>query len=455
MLQTNILKAEDLQLGDVVFFMDAMGAPHHVAIYNGKFGETHFITHGVSDPYFSVMTTRLKEEYFPYRVFRHKSLALGAQAAARMRVWAEHQVPFSEEKHGLYETICDMNETCHPVTGGKAQAKLAQKYFAANFYRYIEFAAHPSMPYFPHGGENTQGMYCSEALAAAFNIEQLLMIDAIKSCAELNTVWVSDNINPKFMKDVLHLFPSEFKPTQRYMSYLKSSHSENEYPFGSLPTNENQPEENFLPSVCAWNYQKYGAIEAFVDNYSKFALPLDSKLATPWAILTFFEQHPEHWQDLGKLTVEKKNYPLEKLEENKKAWQNYVDKLFKEAKEKQGAIRSGRENQDSFEALLKIAPPTPKHKFKRNLSCGDLSLAFSSNAKALEQLSAKTQVKKIEHIASPKAPLKRVAFSAPNLLTLNLPKSDENNSESQISTSTVENENEMSALTKKFRNLFF
>lgn len=414
MLQAQI-KVDDLQLGDVIFFMESGGASHHVAIYNGKYADTHFISHAVSDPYFSVMTTRLKPEHFPYRVFRSTNWALGAQAAARMRTWAQHQVPFSEEKHALYETICDMNGTCHPKTGGKAQSELAQRYFAANFYRYIAFAAHPNMPYFPHSSEQTQGMYCSEALTAAFNIQQLLMLGAVKSCEELNTVWVSDNINVVLLKSLLKKIPTEFQPSGEYFKYLEKSHSAQEYPFGDLPSNEQRPEENFLPSVFAWRYEKYGSIEKFIKNYKDFVLPFDSQLASPWAMLTYFENNPTQWKDLGTLTMTPAVYPLEKLEENKREWQKYVDKLFEEAEKKQNAIRTaGRSHQDQVESLLKCSPVKPK--LKRSLSTEDLHETLEYHTEELTRIADLTQIKQIQHIASPQKMGKvSLTFSAPSM----------------------------------------
>lgn len=463
--QDSVFKADDLQKGDVLFFMESGGASHHVAIYNGKYANTHFITHAVSHPYYTVMTTRLKPEHFPYRVFRPASLALGAQAAARMRIWAEHQVPFSEEKHSLYETICDMKGTCHPKTGGKAQSELAQKYFAANFYRYIAFAAHPNMPYFPHSSEQTQGMYCSEALAAAFNIQQLLMLHAVKSCKELNTVWVSDNISPTLLKPLLKKIPREFKPSTEYFKYLETSRSENEYSFGSLPSNEEQPDENFLPSVFAWRYDKYGRIEKFLESYKGFYLPFDSKLATPWAILTYFEDHPEQWKDLGKLTVEPTDYPLEKLEENKREWQTYVSKLFADAEQKQLSIRqSGRKHQDNSTDLLTRSPI--KSKLKRSLSTEDLHEALEFHTQELERIAEHTQAKQIQYIASPQKSGKAcLSFSAPTLplkrrgLLLPTKLTFESDSENEANTSTPptsppsNEENQTSSLTTRISEL--
>ncbi|MDI1352790.1 MAG: hypothetical protein PSV35_08530, partial [bacterium] len=107
-----------------------------------------------------------------------------------MRSWEEHRVPFSKEIHNLHIAIKDKFD--HPKTGGQLQLSLAKEYFAPNFYRYIEYAAHPEMPYFPKD-KNTKGMSCCEAITAVFNVQKLLMFNIIKPDIK---VWCSDHTTP-------------------------------------------------------------------------------------------------------------------------------------------------------------------------------------------------------------------------------------------------------------------
>lgn len=326
------LQEDDLQVGDIIFFMGYGQIPAHLAIYSGKKEDTHFITHGVSDPYYSMMTTRLKTEHYPYRVFRSKDFNLAAQTAYRMRVWSQHQVLFSKEKHDFRLNICETNGFDHPKTGGEALCKVAEKYFAPNFYRYIEYAAHPDMPFSP---SSKLGMTCSEAIVAAFNMQYLISINAINTPDQ----WVTDNMPLDYINSYITQLPKHKKPSQRYINYLQSSHSIDEYPFGKLPSNLCLDEPHFSPAIAAWNYTKYGKIEFFLDKHA-FPLPLDAKITLPWGLMTYFLKHPEHWLDVGTLIVQPKQYAQEKIEANKEAWRHYVQILFDTAQEKQQSVNN-------------------------------------------------------------------------------------------------------------------
>lgn len=61
---------EELQIGDIIFFMDASAIPIHVAIYAGMRHNVHYITHAVTGSYKSIITTRLKSDDFPYKVLQ-------------------------------------------------------------------------------------------------------------------------------------------------------------------------------------------------------------------------------------------------------------------------------------------------------------------------------------------------------------------------------------------------
>ena len=397
------MKPEELQIGDVIFFMDANGIPTHVAIYAGFRAETHFITHAVTDPYYSIITTRLRADEFPYRVFRPKDVALAAQTAHRMRIWAEHQVPFSLEKHELHINICDAVGFSHPKTGGATQRDYAMSLFSKNYYRYIEYAAHPSMPYFPHD-KKTQGMYCSEAITAAFNAQKLIMLNAVKSSHELHG-WVSDHTQEDIFTKQLE---RQQQPvlTQRYAEYLRSSRSERAYyPHGELPSNRRLDETPFLPSIAAWRSTTC-SIEEFVDEFlsqNKFELPLDSIAATPWAMMSYFQAHEEHWQPLGEMKVVEKKYPLAKLEADKAAWRVYIHSLFQEAQEKQSIIRRTCGSQID---LLKdeLESPAPLRKVKRSRSMEDVSAVLSQEQEKIELLTEASKYRTIRVLTTPEKP---------------------------------------------------
>jgi hypothetical protein len=329
---------DKLQVGDIIFFMDASTIPIHVAIYAGMRNNTHYITHAVTGSYHSIITTRLKSDDFPYKVFRCKDMVLATQSALRMRSWEEHRVPFSIEKHDLHSVISE-DQFGHPKTGGTDQLSLAIQYFAPNYYRYIEYAAHPEMPYFPKG-KNMKGMYCSEAITAAFNVQKLLMLNTIKPNMK---GWVSDHTSTAIFSNLFTKLFGNKIISDRYQAYLDSIRSKTPYPYGVMPSNTNLEQAPFLPSLSAWAKEEYSS-EEFVDNLlkeSQFELPLDSVIATPRAMMAHMEKDSEHWENCGELTLEITANPLDALEtRSPEVWRAHVAKLFAVAEKKQESLVS-------------------------------------------------------------------------------------------------------------------
>lgn len=385
----------DLQVGDILFFMDASKQPLHVAIYQGFRADTHFVTHAVTAPYHCIMTTRLKSEPFPYRVFRSNDAALGMLTANRMRMWAENKIPFSQEKHELYEEICD--DMCHPKTGGAKQCAYAMQYFPINFYRYIEFSAHPELPYYPHKVD-PQGMYCSESLTAAINIESLLVIGAVFSCKEMNVSWVTDSVKPELLYQYINALPKEKQPHPNYHEYLKTSHSPHEYTLGNLKDNCREENAEFYPSFSAWRYDRYPSIEDFI-KYYEHPLPLDSKISTPWAMLHYFENNPQKWTDCGELIVSPIIYPLEKLEANKVAWQDYVSSLFEKALDMHERVRV---NVSELSLNPRVDPISPI-KVKASHSFENLNSLLNSPRSEVNDIASQERNKSLLKFTSPNA----------------------------------------------------
>lgn len=320
------ISPDELLVGDIVFFMNALEQPSHVAIYAGNRAGTHFITHGVSEPYNSIMTTRLKHDDFPYRVFRCTDFNLSMQATCRMLSWVKTGLRFSHEKHeSFYSNFTDAYPNCHPKVGGQKQLEAAKKDFEIIFYRYIAMASHPELPFMVNGSQN-EGVYCSEAITMAFNMETLLSAEAVHSIDKINANWVTDKtlISPKSIEE-------KFKPHPNYWTYFERANSPMEYqPYGILP--ENAVKDGHFPcSLSAWNYERYPSIEQFIKQYP-FCLPLDSKISSPWAMMTQMQQVPGLWQDMGQLKVPVINYRLEDLEsqQHKEEWKEYVVQLFQQ-----------------------------------------------------------------------------------------------------------------------------
>lgn len=315
---------DELLTGDIVFFMNYSNQAIHVAVYAGKKANTHFITHGVSEPYNTVMTTRIKSDDYPYRVFRCKDFNLAMQVTCRMLSWVKTGLSFSHDKHeSLFSNFIDAYPNCHPIEGGQKQLEAAKKDFEIVFYRYVGMASHPEVPFMVDSAQN-EGVYCSEAITMAFNIETLLAADAVHSLDEINANWVSDKtlISERSIK-------AKFKPHPNYWVYYERANNPSEYqPYGML--SENAVKDGHFPcSLSAWNFERYPSIEQFINEYP-FCLPLDSKISSPWAMMTYMQQAPNLWEDMGQLQVPEISYPLKDLEtqKHKAEWKEYVVKLF-------------------------------------------------------------------------------------------------------------------------------
>jgi hypothetical protein len=368
---------DNLLVGDLLFFMNSLKQADHVAIYSGKKDNTHFITHAVSEPYNSVMTTRLKAVDLPYRVYRCLDLNLSYQVTHRMLSWVKVGLRFSHEKtDSIYSGFTDSRAMCNPVTGGQAQLEHIMRDFPIIFYRYIAMASHPEIPYMINDQQN-EGIRCSEAIAMAFNIETLLHADAVYSTSTLNVPWVSDKIHYN-VADI----NKRFSPHDNFWRYAERCNDPNEYePYGVIP--ENAIKDGTYPcSLYAWNFNRYPSIEAFIEQYP-FALPVDSKLATALALMTHMQNQPTQWQDLGELTVPVINYEHSELEtqDHKSAWKQYVINLFSKRADVYTQF-SNRLN-ESDKTLLSpdsyFTPILPRRHLRSNSNASSSSSSSSSS----------------------------------------------------------------------------
>lgn len=382
---------DDLLVGDLLFFMNSLKQAEHVAIYSGKKDNTHFITHAVSEPYNSVMTTRLKNEFLPYRVYRCLDLNLSYQVTHRMLSWVKVGLKFSHEKtDSIYSGFTDSRPMCHPVTGGQAQLDHILNDFPIIFYRYIAMASHPEIPYMINS-EQDEGLICSEAIAMAFNIETLLHADAVYSTSTLNVPWVSDKIHYNVAE-----INQRFSPHQNFWNYAERCNDPNEYqPYGVIP--ENAIKDGDYPcSLYAWNFNRYPSIETFIQQYP-FALPVDSKLASPLALMIHMENTPTLWKNLGQLTVPVVKYNHSELEtqDSKEAWKQYVIKLFSE--------REGAQSQFKI-SLAESNESLPAPVFSQMRSRSNSSETFCSQETSIYETALTAAFDRVKTLVSPVKP---------------------------------------------------
>ena len=418
MLKSNpTLAISDLCIGDIIFFLDYSKQGTHVGVYAGEKNGVPFITHGVSKPYDSLMTTRLKADTYPYRVLRCKDFNLAAQATLRMNSWVKTGLPFSYDKSDtLLMRLLDDLAMAHPKTGGAVQADFAEQEFDKTFYRYIEMAAHPRFPFMVNDQQN-EGVRCSEAVVMAFNIETLLMVDAVHSCKTLGFSWVSDKTTMTEQE-----LTTYYKPTQSYLDYAKRRNDVNEYqPYGAIPENGIK-DGYYAPSIAAWNYAKYPSIDNF-KSYYPFKLPLDSKVTTSHGLMTYMLNQPDLWHDLGTLTIEDKPYALESLEADKQAWKEYVVRLFdtrnetlKEFTSRTRSLSTPLEHSSNNPLIMFSAPDATKTR-KRASSLSSLSELHEDllQVNVIDE-AQKTLDKRVSVHASPKKTIQSKTALKPGVL---------------------------------------
>tara|TARA_R110002110_G_scaffold415807_1_gene656437 strand:- start:49889 stop:51187 length:1299 start_codon:yes stop_codon:yes gene_type:complete len=406
------IDAKDLLPGDIIFFMNSFGQPEHVAIYSLFKDNTHFISHAVSEPYNSMMMTRLKNTDYPYQVFRCTDFNLASRASKRMFYWVNNGLPFSHQKHDdIYANFIDARGHCHPKNGGTAQCETAAGKFADNFYRYVGMASHPGFPYKINEDSNySEGVYCSEAVTLAFNIEEILNIDAVYSVKDLSVEWVSDKTSSAAEVE-------RFNPSARYKQYYAGANSRFQYAeFGQIKSNE-LSDGAYPCSLAAWRFDRYGEIEKFVDEY-KFHLPLDSTIASPWAVMAWMTQNPHLWQNLGEMVVPKIAYPLEKLESMKEAWRQYTIGLF--------AKREDNKSKFTLSRSVDGASPLTDDSLVSALSGLTLTRSKSSDdiRSVLAESDEETQRSDIERVAEEVISRRVAIFATPHKPTskpINIP----------------------------------
>ncbi|MFO1257064.1 MAG: hypothetical protein U1E78_01370 [Gammaproteobacteria bacterium] len=244
----------------------------------------------------------------------------------RMLSWVTHGLLFSHDKaNNLYSNFTDDMPYCHPKNGGKSQLDRAQKDYDIIFYRYIGMASHPTHPFMANEDQH-EGVRCSEAITMAYNIETLLCSEAVQSIEAMNVKWVSDKtlMPPEAIQNI-------FTPHDNYWTYFHRANDPNEYhPYGKIA--ENGVKDGYYPcSLSAWNYAQYPSVEHFVEKYP-FSLPLDSKIVSSWAMMTYMQEKTELWEDMGQLSVPIVDYPLSVLEteDMKDEWKKYIINLFEQ-----------------------------------------------------------------------------------------------------------------------------
>ncbi|MFZ9595653.1 MAG: hypothetical protein ACO3A2_06195 [Bdellovibrionia bacterium] len=325
-----------LKIGDLVFYMDSLGKAEHVALFAGFDPEEEIpqVIHAVAEPHFKVISTQLRPSEIPYVIYRNKNRALSLFAYALMESWEAGGVPYDEKASELMDQFRDHREFAHPVEGTERLYEYARQMSVPNFYRRIKFAARrgasPVLPPDQRMGSMGRGLRCDEAVILAYQIEELADVVLNLFQWASRVPWVSD----KYLDEEVLNDPSIARfVSQEYRDYLNRLNSKEEYPLVESKKRLNAPHQKFHPSIYAWNFEKFGSIEEFAQNFDT-SLPLDAKITNPDVLLHHLRQDPQHWVSVGEVLIE----PYRNSPERKLKWKNHLDELDEASKSLQQVL---------------------------------------------------------------------------------------------------------------------
>ena len=163
---------DELKTGDLIFELDSMHTAEHVSMYAGKRKGLHYQVHATLGSYNSVMVT-----YLPagnYEVIRSKDNNLALLATGIMYRWVEYQVLFANEskQNKLHKILEDGRGIDHPNASDFQEKFGKTEYGIGSIELYINMFK--ALPYVPKIAGERIGLFCSEAIIAAFNIALMM-----------------------------------------------------------------------------------------------------------------------------------------------------------------------------------------------------------------------------------------------------------------------------------------
>ena len=323
----------DLLAGDLIFSLNSLGAVEHVAVYAGIKDQRRTIIHAVSGRYNSIMRTLLKPIQIgqrPYQVYRNKNFRLAGSVKHRMGVWSEQVIPYDAKAADFVTKMDESLDFWDPSmrSGTSRLLEYSKEMSKINFYRRIKFAARRNNPIYPERvekGKSGKGLRCAEAVILAYQIEELTsFLKPLEKFKDFG--WISDKHSVP--RDVASQF------SVGYCSYQERLCQAQEYKVVNEFKNERRKELSFQPSWVAWDFEKAGPIEDFINHFDS-VFNLDAKISNAAVLYLYLQEDGDHWSSLGQLNEVE---PLVLTEEEKKKWPLDVDYLFQEADRAKAAL---------------------------------------------------------------------------------------------------------------------
>ena len=187
------MNSDQLKPGDLIFSFNCNNEAEHLAMYAGSKNGVPYVLHATSKPHNAVMLTHLTDadEGCEYRVMRAVDTELALDAKHILLTWVEHLVPFaSVEKRDAIFNLIDRLGGVDTPQAGLIQEHHGKKTYEMNYSQYLLMANH--LPYIPISytkEEKVEGLRCTEAVIAAFNIALLMM-----HATQIEDKWIIEHV---------------------------------------------------------------------------------------------------------------------------------------------------------------------------------------------------------------------------------------------------------------------
>ncbi|MDI1352977.1 MAG: hypothetical protein PSV35_09495 [bacterium] len=247
-----------------------------------------------------------------YHVYRYGNPKIVARAQEILEKQAGFRLPYDEKR---LDAKIKLEDQCYEAEDFLKLGK--ETYETEGRYRAVKYAARYPQPWTRTRRDGVgRGITCSMAVILAFQVAELLEIEAIKRFDEVpkrGTPWVSD----KYAK-----INEQIKISDLFLNYLKQIRD---------PQPPQYFESDCYLSSEFWNEDKLGSLDQFTHK----TLAVDAKCTGAAGLQLFMEQHTsshpiEQWHDKGMLIVADRNFtPAEKENESRRRSNSYVECLHR------------------------------------------------------------------------------------------------------------------------------
>lgn len=319
-IQIEYLSEEVLRPGDILFTVSPEGVGHTSIYLGSKVGSTLNTAEAVNDgKYSQLMKTRLPAG--DYIVIRSKDEHLKKLAIHFAENWATYQTPYDVQRLEIGTRIIGPRSRSFSNMETKdAVLKASREDFeTTGKYRLVKYAARRGAPInLPKELGRGRGVWCAMFVLMCYQTAAVAKAGIVKALVgDGQHRWVSDKYHDpgqveQYFNDGAPNKAQFFKlakykkavaaSIQNYNNYvvkLKGKEEFFQYKHIEVHKGFNEQHALFFPSLCAWDYAKYGDIQEFdFKSVLTEGLMLEQKTTDPEVFLHSLRQDPEHWEEV-------------------------------------------------------------------------------------------------------------------------------------------------------------